>query len=1168
MSKSKSYRKYAATSMAVAVAASAVAPVVAGAEEVEFSDVSKDSPHYDAIIAMAKEGIIQGDNGKFAPYENVYRIQVAKMLQRALNLEVPSNADQIIRGYSDITANYTQEDRDAIAAVTAAGIFQGSSDRKFNAWTPINREQMASVIVRAFGLDQVEAGNVNINLSNVDRNHRDNVQILANLGLTDALSDYRPAELTNREQFASFLYRTVNAVDEVGFKVADVIGLDDNNRYLQISFNQQVKNLEPANIKIVDAKTEERYGVKEVNLSSDGLSAQVELFAHEGVERNILQYNRDYVVTVNANGQVSEFIFNRPAFIEERVIEIDVAERQIVVDNRGILLVLKVPSSYEDFNFQEVLGEKVRIWYNEDNEVVNYKVDEYTTVYDAVEFTKDDEIKLLTSGNKHKYSKEVYKFDSGDIDKIKLYKNGETAQGSNAIATGDKYTFAKVGLDKSGNVEFIGVYELPYFLIVDKVEGNDVIGLAADAVAEGEFNAKDATIIKDNKVISLDDLEKGDILFFNEDANDKDGFAEVYNNAVSGEIDNVYRDSARINGETYDYKIDADDVTDFGLEYNGAAYQKENGKLDEVDHKAAEKLQKAGAVSVYLDRAGHPVYFSGELADVQSDTKSSLVVDMKFDQSFNDALARLEVVTQDGKEELHQVLLKDLRTISFNGKEFDVKNNATGEDEASIKFDNGSIVVEFGDASITDYTLVGDIDDADTSDVSPGDLINVVYNDSGKVTGLELFGVGPAGNEGTDSGDANNTLEADDTYAKGHRLLSDTVVFDATDAVDNNNNFKPGFDADDISVTTWGEYSGSDIDNYDLVYNNKNEVVALVIKSTTVSDQVYDSTVITDVLRNTDNEIVEIKTYIDGKEVWLDVDKHTNADVEKGTVAVLEFSKNNKDLVKTIHTSGAKYDDRVKSLGQIGKDDINTGSREVTVGSDTYRLVGDGAVIDISDKNDIGTKRLRDLEGKNVFAVLDSDGGTFVKYFVYGGTVNTGGGNTPPVVDNAIDNQTATVGTPLNIGVDNTFTDADGDTLTFTASSSDEEVATASVTGDTLTVTAISEGTATITVTADDGNGGTASTTFNVDVEPASIDGLNDISVNVGADDSSNTVTLQSSESVEVESADDTIATVTVENENEIKVTGVAANTTTITVTIKNVAGKVVARGEFEVTVQ
>ncbi len=70
------------------------------------------------------------------------------------------------------------------------------------------------------------------------------------------------------------------------------------------------------------------------------------------------------------------------------------------------------------------------------------------------------------------------------------------------------------------------------------------------------------------------------------------------------------------------------------------------------------------------------------------------------------------------------------------------------------------------------------------------------------------------------------------------------------------------------------------------------------------------------------------------------------------------------------------------------------------------------------------------------------------------------------------------------VSLSGVFDDPDGDSLTISAASSDEAVATASVasSGSILKVSGVSEGTATVTVTASDGNGGSASDSFRVEV--------------------------------------------------------------------------------------
>ncbi|HHW42878.1 MAG TPA: CehA/McbA family metallohydrolase [Desulfotomaculum sp.] len=105
-----------------------------------------------------------------------------------------------------------------------------------------------------------------------------------------------------------------------------------------------------------------------------------------------------------------------------------------------------------------------------------------------------------------------------------------------------------------------------------------------------------------------------------------------------------------------------------------------------------------------------------------------------------------------------------------------------------------------------------------------------------------------------------------------------------------------------------------------------------------------------------------------------------------------------------------------------------------------------------------------------------------------GGTEPPGGGgqpaNNPPVLARPMDDRTATAGGPaVTLDLNGVFSDLDGDTLTYSATSSSPAVATVAVSGNTLQVTPVAAGTATITVTASDGRGGGASTTFKVTVE-------------------------------------------------------------------------------------
>lgn len=172
--------------------------------------------------------------------------------------------------------------------------------------------------------------------------------------------------------------------------------------------------------------------------------------------------------------------------------------------------------------------------------------------------------------------------------------------------------------------------------------------------------------------------------------------------------------------------------------------------------------------------------------------------------------------------------------------------------------------------------------------------------------------------------------------------------------------------------------------------------------------------------------------------------------------------------------------------------------------------------------------------------------------------------NRAPELTDTIPHQTLAPGDTLNLDVSNTFTDPDGDTLTFTVMSDDTSVATVSVDGAMVMVVAVDVGSAFITVTATDPGGLSASQTFATSVAtgnlaPETVGEIAAQTLKVGA-----TATLNASEyfsdpngdalTYTASSSDDAVAGVTIDAET-VTITGVAEGMATLTVTASDPDG-------------
>ncbi len=121
----------------------------------QFSDVTSDKWYYNYVMTAASEGIVAGyGDGTFRPNANVTRAEFAIMLVGMLQADTSAYTD--IAAFPDTTTIYASAKK-AIAYCADKGYISGFEDGNFRPNENITRQQAASILKRALGLDGTPA---------------------------------------------------------------------------------------------------------------------------------------------------------------------------------------------------------------------------------------------------------------------------------------------------------------------------------------------------------------------------------------------------------------------------------------------------------------------------------------------------------------------------------------------------------------------------------------------------------------------------------------------------------------------------------------------------------------------------------------------------------------------------------------------------------------------------------------------------------------------------------------------------------------------------------------------------------------------------------------------------------------------------------------------------
>ncbi|MFA9432296.1 S-layer homology domain-containing protein [Egicoccus sp. AB-alg2] len=208
--------------MALLSAASLVTTTVGAAAAPIFDDVDyDDSPHAEAITALAEQKIIEGRvDGSFDPSGRLTRAQFASIVARAAGLE-SSDATP----FPDVTGGPHAKN---IAAAADAGIILGYKDGKFRPGATIQRDQVAAMLYRWLrppAADRAAFSDLHLTT------HAAAINALAEVDVVYGKNDrtFDPAAKVRRDQSASMVFRGLRylkSLEPTGPNPWDEIGRD------------------------------------------------------------------------------------------------------------------------------------------------------------------------------------------------------------------------------------------------------------------------------------------------------------------------------------------------------------------------------------------------------------------------------------------------------------------------------------------------------------------------------------------------------------------------------------------------------------------------------------------------------------------------------------------------------------------------------------------------------------------------------------------------------------------------------------------------------------------------------------------------------------------------------------------------------------------------------
>ena len=172
----------------------------------DFTDIGGVDWAKDAIIALAKEGVVSGYEDKtFRPQQSIKREEFVKMVISAAHIDLNKPTCK----FGDVEQDkwYAQY----VNAAYGEGIISGISEAEFGIGNEITREDMAVIIARLVNLDVAEADAEFADDADISEYARESIYKLYAAGKIAGVGNGRfaPKEIVTRAQAAKIIFDTL-----------------------------------------------------------------------------------------------------------------------------------------------------------------------------------------------------------------------------------------------------------------------------------------------------------------------------------------------------------------------------------------------------------------------------------------------------------------------------------------------------------------------------------------------------------------------------------------------------------------------------------------------------------------------------------------------------------------------------------------------------------------------------------------------------------------------------------------------------------------------------------------------------------------------------------------------------------------------------------------------